>query len=35
MYGYCQPVYRLSQDVEDVNRAYDDGLRVLMLTDTS
>ena len=32
MYGYCQPVYGLSQDIDDVNRAYDDGLRVLMLT---
>ncbi len=32
MYGYCQPVYGLSQDLDDVNRAYDEGLRVLMLT---
>ena len=32
LYGYCQPVYGLSQDIEDVNRGHDEGLRVLMLT---
>lgn len=32
MYGYCQPVYGLSSDIEDVDRAYANGLRCLMLT---
>jgi membrane dipeptidase len=32
MYGYCQPVSGLSRDINDVNKAYDQGLRMLMLT---
>ncbi len=31
-YGYCQPVYGLSSNIEDINGAYDQGLRMLMLT---
>lgn len=32
LYSYCQPVYGLSTDLMDINRAYDEGLRMLMLT---
>lgn len=32
LYGYCQPVGGLSNNLDDVNRAYDQGLRTLMLT---
>ena len=32
MHGYCQPVYGLSTNLDDLNRAHDQGLRVLMLT---
>ncbi|MDP6810406.1 MAG: membrane dipeptidase [Kiritimatiellia bacterium] len=31
-YGYCQPVYGLSANLDDVDAAYEQGLRVLMLT---
>ena len=32
LYGYWQPVYGLSNDLKDINQAYDQGLRMLMLT---
>ena len=32
LHGYCQPVFGLSTNLNDLNRAYDQGLRVLMLT---
>ena len=32
LYGYCQPVYGLSTNLDDIDAAYEKGLRVLMLT---
>ena len=32
LHGYWQPVYGLSTNLDDLNRAHDQGLRVLMLT---
>jgi len=31
-YGYCQPVYSITRNLDDIDAAYQQGLRMLMLT---